>query len=73
MFVRDFAVLVEQGKRDGSIREDADTNLAAWSLMMWAWALDVARLVGLENVMGNRTSLEIFKRMLGDITAREVH
>ena len=67
MFVRDFAVLVEQGKRDGSIREDADTNLIAWSLMMWAWAADVARLVGLEQVMGSETSVEIFTRMLGDI------
>jgi AcrR family transcriptional regulator len=72
MFVRDFAVLIEQGKRDGSIREDADTNLVAWSLMMWAWAGDVARLIGLERVMGNETSVEIFKGMLGDIAAREV-
>jgi AcrR family transcriptional regulator len=71
MFVRDFAVLVEQGKRDGSIREDVDTNLIAWSLMMWAWASDVARLVGLEQVMGSETEIEIFKRMLGDIAARE--
>jgi AcrR family transcriptional regulator len=67
MFVRDFAVLVEQGKRDGSVREDADTNLIAWSLMMWAWAVDVARLVGLEQVMGNETAIAIFKRMVGDI------
>ena len=72
VFVRDFAVLIEQGKRDGSIREDADTNLAAWSLMMWAWAADVSRLVGLDQVMGSETSIEIFKRMLGDIAAREV-
>jgi AcrR family transcriptional regulator len=73
VFIRDFAVLIEQGKRDGSIREDADTNLIAWSLMMWAWAADVARLVGLEQVMGTGTEVEIFRRMLGDIAAREVH
>jgi len=72
IFVRDFAVLIEQGKRDGSIREDVDSNLIAWSLMMWAWASDVARLVGLEQVMGSETEIEIFKRMLGDIAAREV-
>jgi AcrR family transcriptional regulator len=72
VFVRDFAVFVEQGKRDGSIREDADTNLIAWSVMMWAWAADVARLIGLEQVMGNETSIAIFKRLLGDIAAREV-
>ena len=72
VFIRDFAVLIEQGKRDGSIRDDADTNLIAWSLMMWAWAADVARLVGLEQVMGTGTEVEIFRRMLGDIAAREV-
>lgn len=71
VFVQDFAVLVEQGKRDGSIREDVDSNSIAWSLMMWAWAADVARLVGLERVIGTETSLDIFKRMLGDIAAPE--
>jgi hypothetical protein len=67
MFVRDFAVLVEQGKRDGSIREDANSNVIAWALMMWGWAEDVAQLVGLEDVMGSETSAEVFRRMLGDI------
>jgi AcrR family transcriptional regulator len=67
MFVQDYALLVEQGKRDGSIREDVDSNLVAWAVMMWGWADDVARLVGLEQVMGVNTSIEIFRRMLGDI------
>jgi AcrR family transcriptional regulator len=67
VFVQDFAVLVEQGKRDGSIREDVDSNQIAWALMMWGWADDVARLVGLEQVMGTQTSTEVFRRMLGDI------
>jgi AcrR family transcriptional regulator len=67
VFVQDFAVLVEQGKRDGSIREDVDSNLVAWALMMWGWADDVARLVGLEQAMGAETSTEVFRRMLGDI------
>ncbi len=72
LFVRDFAVLIEEGKRDGSIREDIDTNLVAWSLMMWAWAADVARLIGLEQMIGATTSVQIFRRMLGDIATREV-
>ncbi len=67
MFVQEFALLVEQGKRDGSIREDVDSSIVAWALMMWGWADDVARLVGLEHVMGAETSTEIFRRMLGDI------
>lgn len=68
VFVRDFAVLIEKGKRDGSIREDVDSNLIAWSVMMWGWADDVARLIGLEQVMGTDTALEIFRRMIGDIS-----
>jgi AcrR family transcriptional regulator len=67
VFVQDFSLLVEQGKRDGSIREDVDSNMVAWALMMWGWADDVARLAGLEQVMGAETSIEIFRRMIGDI------
>lgn len=70
VFVREFADLIEEGKRDGSIREDADTDLIAWSLMMWAWGTDVARLVGLEPVIGSEVFIEIFRRMVGDIAAQ---
>lgn len=67
VFVRDLVALIEQGKRDGSIREDADSDLIAWGLMMWAWATDVARLVGLEEVLGSERAVAIFRRLLGDI------
>jgi AcrR family transcriptional regulator len=73
VFIRDFALLIEQGKRDGSIREDVDTNVISWSLMMWAWGADVARLTELEQVMGAQTSIDIFRRMIGDIASGEVH
>jgi AcrR family transcriptional regulator len=72
VFVQEYAALIEEGKRDGSIRQDVDSELIAWSLMMWAWAGDVARLIGLEDVIGSTRSVEIFRRMLGDIAAREV-
>jgi AcrR family transcriptional regulator len=67
VFIRAFAELVEEGKRDGSIRADIDTGVLAWTLMMWGWAEDVARLVGLREVIDSGTSVEVFKRMLGDI------
>jgi AcrR family transcriptional regulator len=67
VFVRDLVALIEQGKRDGSIRVDADSDLIAWGLMMWAWATDVARLVGLEEVLGSERAVAIFRRLLGDI------
>lgn len=66
-FVREFAQLIEEGKCDGSIREDVDTDVLAWSLMMWGWAEDVAQLVGLEEIIGTGMSVEVFKRMVGDI------
>ena len=59
--------MVERGKRDGSIREDVDTDIIAWSLMMWGWAEDVARLVGLKEVIESGLTVEVFKRLLGDI------
>jgi TetR/AcrR family transcriptional regulator, transcriptional repressor of aconitase len=72
VFIRDFAILIEQGKRDGSIREDVDTNVIAWTLMMWAWGADVARMIELAQVIGTQTSIDIFRRMIDDIASREV-
>jgi AcrR family transcriptional regulator len=67
--VRMLAELVEEGKRDGSVREDVDTEVVAWTLMMWAWAEDIARLVGVGQVISSGVSVEVFRRMLGDIAA----
>jgi len=66
-FVQAFAELIEKGKRDGSIRQDVDTRVVAWGLMMWGWAEDVARLVGFDEIIEDGTTAEVFKRMLGDI------
>lgn len=67
--IQSLTELIEEGKRDGSVREDVDTEVVAWTLMMWAWAEDVARLVGVDQVISSGVSLEVFKRMLGDIAA----
>lgn len=73
VFVRTFAELIEEGKREGSIREDVDTDILAWGLMMWGWAEDVARLVGLGEVISSGISVEVYKRMLGDIAGSSSH
>jgi len=39
---------------------------------MWAWAADVARVIGLEQAIGGKTSVEIFRRTLRDTADREV-
>ncbi len=67
--VRTLAELIEEGKREGSVREDVDTEEIAWTLMMWAWAEDIARLVGVDHVISSGISVKVFERMLGDIAA----
>jgi AcrR family transcriptional regulator len=61
-----FCDLVEQGKREGSIRNDIETGDVAWSLLGFAWAQDVARMQGVEQYITEGASLRNFKRMLAD-------
>ena len=67
--VDDVVGLVEEGKRDGSIRKDADSQDVAWGLLMFAWAEDVARLVGLDEMITSGASVRVFHALLDDISA----
>ena len=69
MFVRALADLVEEGKREGSIRKDVDSRDLGWALLMFAWAEDVARLMGADELINSGASKRVFGRMLGDIRA----
>jgi AcrR family transcriptional regulator len=69
LFLQAAADLVEEGKREGSIREDADSQDIIWGLQMFAWAEDVARLVGLDEMITSGASVRAFRRILGDISA----
>ncbi len=64
-----FVDLVEAGKREGSIRPEVDSGDVAWSLLMFAWAEDVARLMGVDQLITSGASTRIFRRMLADVAA----
>jgi AcrR family transcriptional regulator len=64
-----FVDLVEAGKREGSIRPEVDSCDVAWSLLMFAWAEDVARLMGVDQLITSGASTRIFRRMLADVAA----
>lgn len=42
------ADMVEEGKRQGTIRKDMDSRLAAWELLVCYWAEDVAQLMNMQ-------------------------
>ena len=68
-FLQTSAELIEEGKRDGSIRKDADSQDIAWGLLMFAWAEDLARLVGLDEMITSGASVRVFQTLLDDIGA----
>ena len=68
LFHRAALDLVEEGKREGSIREDVDSQDIVWGLQMLAWSEDVARLVGMDEMITSGASKRLFRRLLGDIS-----
>ena len=62
-----FVDLVEEGKREGSIRSEVDSRDIAWSLLMFAWAEDIARLIGVDELITSGASTRIFRHMLAEV------
>ena len=56
--------LVEQGKRQGSIAEDADSGDVAWTLLLHAWGEDIARLMGVDQFITEGASERILRRLV---------
>ena len=65
--VHAIARLVEQGKSQGSIRQDLDSEHAAWQLVTFAWAEDIARLAGLDQFIVQGNSIRILELFLKDM------
>lgn len=59
--------LVDEGKRQGSIREDMDSRQAAWEVIILAWAEDLARLSGMDEFMDDSVSKRIAALFLADM------
>jgi hypothetical protein len=65
-----FVDIAEGGKRQGTIREDADAKVVGWSLMGLGWTKDFARLEGLEDFITDGTAVKILDNTL-DLIAVE--
>ena len=68
--LRWYADLVEEGKAQGDIRGDIETDLIVSELFAWIWWEDLSYLEGLDTEMTLRGSANMFARLLARI-ARE--
>ena len=64
-----FIDIVEEGKRQGTIRRDVDAEVVGWSLIGLSWTKDFALLEGLDQFITRGTADSILDRILADITA----
>jgi AcrR family transcriptional regulator len=64
-----FVDIVEEGKRQGTIREDADAEVVGWMMMSLGWAKDFALLQGLDRFVDEGTADKILDRILSGIGA----
>ncbi len=62
-----FMDIVEEGKRQGSIRQDADPRVIGWTLMGLGWAKDFALLQGLDQFITDGTADKILENILETI------
>ena len=64
---RHFADIVEEGKAQGCIRPDVDSEDAAWRIMSVHWLEAMARLHGLEDKVMSGFSTRIYQSILKSI------
>lgn len=64
-----FVDIVEEGKRQGTIRRDADPQVVGWSLMGLGWTKDFALLQGLDHFIADGTADKILDNVLDRIAA----
>ena len=62
-----FIDIVEDGKRQGTIREDADAKVVGWSIMGLGWTKDFALLEGLDEFITDGTADTILESILDRI------
>jgi len=67
-FVDALMVMVEEGKKDGTVRQDADAEFIVSELYAWIWWEDLSYLRGLDPSGIERRSTEMFGRILADIS-----
>jgi AcrR family transcriptional regulator len=67
--LKTLAGFVEEGKRQGTIRPDMDSRVAAYEMMLLFWAEDVAKLMGIDEFVADGISREILELFLRDMEA----
>lgn len=65
-----FTGIVEEGKRQGTIRKDANARAIGWSLMGLGWTKDFAMLQGLDQFIVEGTADEILENVLDRIAVK---
>ena len=65
------AAYVEEGKRQGVIREDVDSRLAAYEMMLLFWAEDVTQLMAIDEFVTEGISNKILEVFLRDMAVSE--
>jgi AcrR family transcriptional regulator len=66
--LRWYSDLVEEGKAQGTIRADIETDLIVSELFAWIWWEDLSYLEGLDTEMTLKGSANMLARLLGRIT-----
>jgi AcrR family transcriptional regulator len=69
--IKKIADTVAEGQRQGSVRADLNPMRAAWSIMIFAWSEDIARLMGLEEYITEGYSRELLDVIINDIAPRD--
>jgi AcrR family transcriptional regulator len=67
--LKTLAGFVEEGKRQGTIRPDMDSRVAAYEMMVLFWAEDVAKLMGIDEFVTDGISRRILELFLRDMEA----
>jgi AcrR family transcriptional regulator len=60
--------VVEEGKRQGTIRPDLDSRVAAYEWLMLYWAADITRLMGLDEFLADDIYGGILELFLRDMS-----
>jgi AcrR family transcriptional regulator len=65
--IRALVQLIEEGKVDGSLRPDGDSEVIVSELYAWIWWDDLSHLRGIDRASIAKGSAEMFSRILSDI------
>jgi hypothetical protein len=68
--IQSVAAIVEEGKAQGSISPEVDSEQVAWALHAVWWAEDIAHLMGLDQFVTAGRSNTILNQVLGRVVNR---